>query len=554
VLVPVEHLTETGMSRVFAGLVAARGGWSARQIALFDAGFSRYWMRSTALARRTVAWPPPRRRHVAIVREPFAVRPYASLLNGSAWLLYAADVDPARSDPEFLAALLVHGDWMASTAEVAYAAVRGAAWWLERTDAECAAFAAAAMASTRPDAAAWQALAGALPWLRRLHHETLRPPRVLAPHRPIPGTGLLVPRGLEDEPPRLAERWVTVARGTVDAYRATWRRRDVPTVETVCDWLAATAPPLLVTAEGGRVLWDPEAPSAIGDLRAALGDADTVAVAAVRGDLAVIDRHTRAFLAAVIEPGSLPAPPPNTVQTGYSYLHAGRRLIAYNLHEPGIDRLHGPPLPFAREMLGARTAHEWGHLADAAGWIPRTVSPDAYRELRAALAAELDATIAAAPAAIRRATAADLAELSRGRSAGTALARLTTTRMPDYRANLVARGFMNAGERETYVRHNVRSLRGEYPPPRLWRMLIRHLFEYQYLQAALGMTRVADPRSFFLGTTWFPDDFFATGVLDERRFDALAVAVARLCACHAVDPRRLRCPPPGVDDRGPVAR
>jgi hypothetical protein len=114
--------------------------------------------------------------------------------------------------------------------------------------------------------------------------------------------------------------------------------------------------------------------------------------------------------------------------------------------------------------------------------------------------------------------------------------------MPDYRANQVARDFLTDAERETYVRHNIRSLRPEYPPPLLWRMLIRYLFEYQYLSAALGMTRVADPRAYFLHSTWFADDFLATGVLDEARFEELAAAVARLCACHAVDRTRLRLP------------
>ena len=105
------------------------------------------------------------------MRDPLGVRPYVSLLNTSTWLLYASDVDPACSDPELLACLLAHGDWMAQTGEVAFAAVRGAAWWLERTDDECAAFAAAVARSARPDAAAWRALADALPWLRRLHHD-----------------------------------------------------------------------------------------------------------------------------------------------------------------------------------------------------------------------------------------------------------------------------------------------------------------------------------------------------------------------------------------------
>ena len=167
----------------------------------------------------------------------------------------------------------------------------------------------------------------------------------------------------------------------------------------------------------------------------------------------------------------------------------------------------------------------------------------AYATLRSALAGALDAAIAAAPAAVRRATAADLLALAADGCAGATLARLTVTRMPDYRANLVARELLTQAERETYVRHNIRSLRAEYPPPLLWRMLIRYLFEYQYLGPALGMTRVADPRDYFLYSTWFADDFLATGVIDEARFETLAAAVGRLCACHAVDRSRLRLPP-----------
>jgi hypothetical protein len=125
--------------------------------------------------------------------------------------------------------------------------------------------------------------------------------------------------------------------------------------------------------------------------------------------------------------------------------------------------------------------------------------------------------------------------------------------MPDYRANLVARAFMSGAEREVYVRHNVRTLRAEYPAPHLWRMLIRYLFEYQYLLPALGLAQVEDPRAFLFHSTWFADDFLATGVLTEARVDALATAVARLCACHAVDPARLRLPLRGPDDRAATA-
>src|SRR5262249_40172515 len=150
-------------------------------------------------------------RHVAVATQADAVRPYAQLLNTSAWLLYAPDVDPATSHPEFLAYVLALGDRMARSGEVATAPVQAAAWWPDRTAGRCAASAAAPARSPRPDAAALAAVADALPWLRDLHHETLRPPRPGVPQRAVPGTGLLVPEPLEAEPPRLVASWRRVA-------------------------------------------------------------------------------------------------------------------------------------------------------------------------------------------------------------------------------------------------------------------------------------------------------------------------------------------------------
>ncbi len=148
--------------------------------------------------------------------------------------------------------------------------------------------------------------------------------------------------------------------------------------------------------------------------------------------------------------------------------------------------------------------------------------------------------IAAAPTRVRGLTGPDLRHLAAGGSPGAGLARVLVTRMPDYRANLVARRFMRDDERETYVRHNIRTLRPEYPAAALWRMLVRYLYEYQYLGSVLGSAAVADRRAFLVHSTWFDADFFATGALDEARFDALAAAVTRLCACYALDERRFR--------------
>ena len=527
------------MSGELAALLAARRGWSGAQIALFDAGFALYWTRSVALARRTATWPPPRLRHVAVVAGGTAVRPYSQLLNTSAWLLYASDLDAERSHPEYVAYLLAHGDRMAVGGEVTMAAVQAAAWWLERTDEECEAFAAAAARATRCDAAGYAAIAAALPWLRRLRHTDLCPPRVVSPHRAIPGTGLLVPRALEQEPPALVVRWRDAAERALGTYRTAWAAREPAPLADLVGWLAGEAPPLLVTAEDGRIVWDPDAPGETDGLRRALANADGVAMGAIHEDLRVIEHRTRAFLAALIDPAALAAVPIDADQSGYSYLHRGRRLIAYNLDEAGMERRHGPPLPFARAMLAARTVHEWAHLADGAGWVPRTLDATRWREAQDALATMLDATIAAAPAAIRSRTGGDLARLAQdGGTAGSALTRIVLTRLPDYRANLVARPFLEMHERETYVRHNIRTLRGEYPPDALWRMLVRYLYEYQYLAAHLRLTSIADARTFLWQSTWFVDDFVASGVLDAARFDALADCVARLCRAHSVDTSR----------------
>ena len=78
-----------------------------------------------------------------------------------------------------------------------------------------------------------------------------------------------------------------------------------------------------------------------------------------------------------------------------------------------------------------------------------------------------------------------------------ALGRLLVTRMPGYRATLVARSLMTDDEAETYVRHNVRTLGAHHAAEQAWRLLLRYLFEYQYLSPALGLTRIADPRTFF---------------------------------------------------------
>lgn len=535
VLVPIEHLSPAGVSPAFAAVLRERAGWPAAQVALLDAGFASYWSRTAELARRTADWAPPRLRHIAVVAEPFAVHPLAQLLNTSAWTLYADDLDPTRSHPELVAYLLAHGDRMAVTGEVTMAALLNAAWWFERSDAECAAFAAAAERSARPGAPELRALATALGWLRQLGHETLRPGTGMG-SRAVPGTGLLVPIALSDEPPTLVDSATVAAGAAADAYEERWRGGDFEAVRGVLAWLADTGPPLLIVTRAGRLLWDPAEPERIAALRGDLERACGAAVRDLRVDLEVVDQHTRRFLAACVDPAALPTAGAAAEQGGYVFMHRDRRLLAYNLDEPSVDRRRGPALPYARAMLGARAVHEWAHLAVEAGWVPCTDAAEHARRV-AALADLLDAAVGAAPAEVRAASAADLDALLASEavpSPGTALAWLIVRRMADFQANLLAQRFLDPPERETYVRQNIRTLRGEYPAARRWRLLARYLYEVQYLR----FSAVADRREFFLRSTWCDADFLANGVLDAARFDALVSAVGAICDGYAVDETR----------------
>jgi hypothetical protein len=134
-------------------------------------------------------------------------------------------------------------------------------------------------------------------------------------------------------------------------------------VGDLTDWLAGTAPPLLVTGTGGAVLWDPDAPAHVAPVRDAVDEAD-----------------------------------------GYTYLHA--TPAAGGVQSPRAG--HGSPARAAAALRardgGCAHGHEWAHVADAAGWVPRTMPSGEYATLRSALAGALDAAIAAAPAAVRRAT------------------------------------------------------------------------------------------------------------------------------------------------------
>jgi hypothetical protein len=545
ILIPIEALSPSGIDRDFAAFLHDRCGWSAAATELAGNGFRTYWERSSSLASRTHTWAPPRLRNIGVVRDPWSVRPYVQILNTCTWMLYESDFDPEISHAELVAYLLALGDHMAITGEVTRAAIHGAAYWLDRSDAECEAFVAAATRSPRPDAEGYRAVADALPWLRQLSHETLRPPPLVSAYVAVPRTGLFVRKDLSEHPLALVDRWTGAATDAMRRFRGSLKGSDPAGVRALCDWLQAERPALLVTARNRRVLWNPAAPGRIGALRSELKSGTAAAIADIAADLRVVHERTQAFRRALRDPGGLPKPQPME-QRGYVYLDEQSGLIAYNLHESDLERLQSPAIPYARAMLGARTIHEWCHLAVDAGWVPLRIGDDDFAGRVSELAAALDALMDTAPARVRALTSGDIRELTAAAvepdgligktrslptTPGMALVRMILRRVPDYQANLLAQRFLTAAERETYVRQNIRHLRAEYTPAQLWRMLGRYLYEVQYL----GFSEIADRDEYVVRSTWFDADFIDKGVIDRPGFRALAASVGAICDAFTID-------------------
>jgi hypothetical protein len=539
---PIEHLGPDGPDARLASFLLNDWDWSAARVELLRTGFAKYWERGSALIAATGAWPSPRVRNIGIARDALTLRPYAQVLGTSTWTLYECDLDPASSHAELVAYVLALGDWMAMTGEVTQAGVRSAMWWATTDEPARRAFCEAAARSTRPDADSLRAVASALPWIDGLRHRVMRPPQAADRCREIPGTGILVPDAIEAEPQKLVDVFGANALAAVKTHRSGWKGNAATEIEVLCRWLTTESPLVVVTDETGRPLWDPDDAAITDRLERALAEADQVAVTSIAADLRIIDEHSRRFRAALRCPDALALPDHELAETGYAYMFPRRHVVAYNLREPGMERLTGPPLPFERTMLGARTLHEWAHLADESGWVVANFDEAELARRREALAEGLARAVHGAAFRMRKMAQEDLDRLCIGQPPGQALADLLLERLPDYRANLVARAFMTERERAVYARHNIRTLRHEYPAAALWRMLVRYLYEYQYVLPILGLIALDDPYEYFAASTGFEAGFVERGVIARPAFLALAARVADVCGAYRVDTTKIRLP------------
>ena len=536
VVIPIEHLSREGLSPELRELFWGRSIFSQEWLDLFDRAFQLYWRRLKELtAEASVYWFPPRVQHVCVITEPDRVRPYFQPLHQSSWLVYESDFSPECSNLEFAIYQLIQAERMGLLQQVVPAFLLNLSYWFKRSNAEIDRFREACALTPRPDAEAYRALAELLQYWDELYHEVFKRPVVVPPEGliSVTHTGMVVPKSREARLGLFLERCERVVGGVAAGHYASFAASNEGVEAEICEWLQAERPRLLVTGAEGRVIWDFHLPDETDQLRQQIDGITDAAAESLRADLAVVDQRSRAFLGSLAAQARLPEPEPHSAeQGGLTYMHLERGEIAYNVCEEGMQRLREPAPSFERFMLAARTVHEWAHRATEAGWV---CVPEARRAEEAQLVSEaaelLDQIVRDAPAGVREYCGASLASLAGGSGVGAALVELAWSRIEDFQSNLLSQRYLTAEERETYVRNNVRSLAQEVQPDALFQRLARYAYEYQYLR----FSAVSDHHAYFMRSTWFPDQYLETGVVQLEHFDRLLGLFGRRCDCYSVD-------------------
>lgn len=537
-VVPIDVLSADGLAPEAAEAYAARGLLDRGECERIDSMIRKYWERAGKLGRASRQWFPPRVQHLCLVTDGVRTRPYFQPFHASSWLLYREDVAPDTSSLEFSIFLLFQAERQVLQQQIGASLLTNLPYLLILDDDQLADFIDGCRRSTRPDADGYRALADALPELRTMHHEAFRRPSVAVSGAQRLANGLIADADQRQVLERLQRDWMQAIEAVVAAHRDTVRRSTARPGRAVLDWLDDEAPHLVVTGEGGEVLWNgPGTGSAA--LESLVAGLTAEAEDSILADLAVIDRRSRAFLDSLADPAGLARPASWMTAGGLSYIHGDTVRIAYSLTDDPERLRHASP-PYERWMLAARTVHEWGHQAAESGWVrvdPERIEERAARER--ALVAVLDELVTELPARLRPSLVAALGRSDDvDRSPGEMMLAGLLRRIDDYMANLLARHYLTADEMDTYVRNNVGSRLLDYAPEQALTHLLRVAYEFQYL----SLSTIRDPERWFMDSTWFDSLFADPGVCSRARFLRLADRIAALCDTYSIDADRIKVP------------
>lgn len=538
VMIPIEHLSRTGIDSDFQTALLEYSILDQDWIDFFNQAFSLYWSRALDLHTRAPQhWLPPRAQHVCVLIATEGTNPFTQLINRSSWTIEACDFRTDSSSLEYAVYQIFHAERLGILRQLLPALISNLTYFVTLTSSQIQNFREGCNLSKRSDAPGFHALAEATSWISKAYHQPLKEPSLhLQGHMVLPYGDLIMPKAFQPQLVALQDSWSRAAQGVLDNYFQFHAKPSPSKGSKICDWLLATKPALLITGDDGYVIWDPENSESIERLRSKLQNVTLHAEDRILKDLEVVDYHSRRFISSLRDPDGLAKPAHYMTPEGLSHIHSTRKLVAYSIHDQRNNlRLVESAPPYERLMLGARTMHEWGHLSAESDWIG---TPDTLKARHAELCAELAALIESiyskASTNVRAATAIEIEQLkttSKTGSPGLLLVKKMIVRSEDFRANLLAQRFLRPAEMETYIRNNVYSLVTERDTTGVYARMLRYAYQYQYLR----LSRIIDPMSFFLKSSWFAEHYYHPGVLNEEQFDQVLNLVGEICESYAID-------------------
>ncbi len=538
--VPIDFLSETGISDTFAQHLIANGSCSADSVDLFNQAYSIYFERAQRLYKKCPRyWFPPRLQHICVATDSKLIHPYFQPYNKNSWLLYSDDLNPKSSSLEFIVFQFFHIERMWLIGKIDPLLYANLGYFLTLTEAQIQSFIEGCQKTTRPDSAGFQALARTMPAIRGLYHQQLNTPDTqLSNARVMHDTGLIIPLSAHQALGQLQQTWSQTTQSVIKKHQNLHSTVSINAGRTIDHWLNTQQPALVITGnvdgDPHGILWAPDSAPEPHRLRAVLNQISESAEPCILADLKVIDDHSTRFLKSLRQPDQLSKPAGYMTEGGLSYIHKDHMLVAYNLGQTRNQaRLWQPTPPYERLMLAARTVHEWGHLAAESGWV---IIPEEQQQKRQALEQSLvtlfDQIHADIPINVQTQIASEVTRLqAETGSLGQTLLKRMLVRIEDYMANLVAARFLSADEMDTYVRNNVHCHLQDYSSQGLYMQLIRQAYEFQYLH----LSRIENPLEWFYHSTWFVEYFVDNGIISKTLFEQLTQVVGAICRCYVVD-------------------
>ena len=530
-MVPIEVLSDAGLDSQAATAYQARGLLTESECRRIDQMIVKYCKRANQVGRASPQWVPARIQHLCLVTNGVKTRPYFQPFHASSWLLYLDDIKDSTSSLELSIFLLFQAERQYLQQQIGASLMSNLDYFLIMNQAQIDDFCAGCMRSTRPDAAAYRALADAMPMVCSLHHERFKRPQQALPDHQHLANGLMVNAQQQQSLDALHQQWMTSAESVIASHRSSTSRPNAQSGQALMAWLESESPHLVLVGEDKELLW--QGAGTVGDgLKELLARLSPEAEESIIQDLQVIDQKSRLFLKSLLKPDDLVPPAAWMTEGGLSYIHGDANRIAYSLTDDP-DRLWQVAPPYERLMLAARTVHEWGHQAAESGWV--RVDPERMQERKdheQTLVELLDRIVSELPKMMKPALIAALNPAHRSsETPGQQLLKGLLRRIDDYMANFLARHYLTRDEMDTYVRNNVSSRVLDYAPEQALKHLLRIAYEYQYLH----LSSVRDLQAWFMKSTWFDSLFVRPRIISVDMFMRLTDQVARICDCYEID-------------------